>query len=194
MGNHNFINPLPQKTHMATVSETTTPQTAPQELVKPTEETLSTVSVSTLQNEEVIALQDGTFLLPCNICAKPAEAVSDACQHLSCGHLYLAKKDARDSKPWKSKFEEMVFRMKAVMQGNDDHENKKLVDDYYERNDKFMAKYPMYSRYKTGLQNLALLKKQEKKSFKSKWSKVRSKIKSLTWIYKTVQKQSYSNF
>ena len=69
-----------------------------------------------------------------------------------------------------------------------------MVDNYYEINDAFMAKYPMYGRYKIGLQNLALLKKTEKKSTKSRWSKVRSKIKSLTWIYKTVSNQKYNNF
>merc|ERR1712232_1135818 len=93
-----------------------------------------------------------------------------------------------------SKMEEMVFRMKADMQGHDDPANKKAVDDFYETNNEFMAKYPMYGRYKTGLQNMALIKKKEKFSAKNKWSRVRSKIKSLTWIYKTVQSQNYNNF
>ena len=65
----------------------------------------------------------------------------------------------------------------------------------FDDNNAFMAKYPMYGRYKTGLQNLALIKKSEKKSVKSRWGRVRSKIKSLTWIYKQVSDgQKYNNF
>ena len=91
--------------------------------------------------------------------------------------------------------EEMVFRMKAVMQGNEDSSNKRAVDAYYELNDKFMQKYPMYGRYKTGLQNMALVKKSAKPtSAKFKWSKVRKQIKSLTWIYNKVSTQNYNNF
>merc|ERR1712072_146638 len=163
-------------------------------LAKGREETFSTISIGTLRDEEVEALEDGSFQIRCNVCNKCATSETDMSQTLACGHIHLEHKDSKDKTKHKSVFEEMIFRMKALKQGNDNGENKKLVDNFYERNDKFMLLYPMYGRYKTGLQNLALLKKTEKKSGKSKWSRVRNKIKSLTWIYKNVNSQHYTNF
>merc|ERR1719163_1133944 len=169
-----------------TTQQTITETPVPEDSIQVKQETQSTVSIGTLLDEEVQQLEDGRFLIPCNICQTVQACDSDESQCLPCNHLWIELKDAKNKKRFASKMEEMVFRMKAVMQGHDDPANKQAVDDFYETNNTFMAKYPMYGRYKTGLQNLALIKKKEKKTFKSKWSRVRSKIKSLTWIYKSV--------
>jgi len=171
---------------MNTLTNNTTPNVAPEEPAKEVQETLSTVSMESLKEDQKVLFQDGKYLLTCNICNKCSGTETDASQMLQCGHAYLQKPGSTDKCRFANKMDEYVFRMKAVMQGNDDVSNKRLVDNFYEQNDEFMQKYPMYGRYKTGLQNMALFKKTEKVSAKNRWSRVRSKIKSLTWIYKTV--------
>merc|ERR1711903_407615 len=118
-------------------------------------------------------LENGKFALPCNVCCIQVEADTDMSQKLSCGHIYIQKKGSKHKAKFPSKYDEMVFRMKAVMQGNEDNDNKRAVDAFYELNNKFMAKYPMYGRYKTGLQNMASLVKKSgkvKTSAKFKWN------------------------
>merc|ERR1712007_277237 len=114
----------------------------PQEPAKEVQETLSTVSVSTLKEDQAQLMNDGNYLLTCNICGHSHESETDASDILACGHTYLEKKDSTHKKKFANKMEQMVFRMKAVMQGHDDKDNKKLVDAYYESNDVFMQKYP----------------------------------------------------
>merc|ERR1712093_293988 len=190
----------PNKIHTKTTTEKYNKMqahntTEPAETHHAKQETESTVTVQSLYDEEVLRLENGKFALPCNVCCAQIEAETDESQKLSCGHHYIEKAGCEHKAKFSSKMEEMVFRMKAVMQGNEDCDNKKVVDGYYEQNDHFMSKYPMYGRYKTGLQNMAMFKKSKKKtSAKFKWSKVRKQIKSLTWIYKKVSTQNYNNF
>merc|ERR1711881_104560 len=198
MGNHNYKNnKIYQKLKMnSTTTETVTPQTDNVMTNQVKNDTMSTVSVGTLLNEEVQMTEDGKFVLYCNVCNSHATSETDMSQNLECGHIYIQAPDCKHKKVYKSVFDEMVYRMEAIQQGNENPKNKQIVDNYYECNDKFMSKYPMYGRYKKGLQNMALFKKTKKMTGKSRWSRVRKQIKSLTWIYKNVNncQAKYKNF
>ena len=58
-------------------------------------------------------------------------------QLLPCNHIFLEKKDAKTHKLFPNQFSEMCFRMKALMQGNDNQENKEMVDKFWHDNDVF---------------------------------------------------------
>merc|ERR1712080_45407 len=198
MGNHNYKTKflLQQNTMQAINNNTIAPQVDLEQTNQVKQDTISTISVGTFANEEVEMTEGGKFLLFCNVCCTKSTSETDMSQFLPCGHVYIQAGDSKHKKVYTSVFDEMVFRMKAVMQGNENPDNKKIVDNYYEVNDKFMTKFPMYGRYKKGLQNMALFKKTKKMTGKSRWSRVRKQIKSLTWIYKNVNnaQAKYRNF
>ena len=100
---------------MATTTENTPVTQEIQDLMNAKDETQSTVSVSTLQGEEPEILGNGKHLLHCNICGKVTAGDSDMSQILLCKHVYIEKKGSTEKKRFKTKFEEMVFRMKAIM-------------------------------------------------------------------------------
>ena len=79
----------------------------------------------------------GFFAVKCNVCFKIHKCDTDACQVLPCKHLYVEKLNSKDKKKFPSKFDEMCYRMKALRQGNDDNNNKRMVDAYYMKNAKF---------------------------------------------------------
>ena len=105
------------------------------------------MSIGTMYDEEVQVLENGKFALPCNVCCTQIEADTDMSQQLSCGHIYVQLNSSKHKAKFPSKMDEMVFRMKAVMQGNEDSSNKRAVDAYYELNDKFMQKYKSWKCY-----------------------------------------------
>ena len=86
--------------------------------------------------------------------------------------------------------------MKALTQGNDDQNNKRLVDKYWETNELFNNKFPAYARYKGNeIWNYANLssKTYEDAKKRSKWSIVRKNVrKTKTWISRL--SSGYVNF
>merc|ERR1711976_533434 len=128
----------------------------------------------------------GFYMLHCNVCLKDHKSLSDASQVLPCKHVYIEKPFSKDKKKFTNKYNEMCFRMKALQQGNNDVLNKKLIDDYYERNELFAAKYSMYGRFQgnaTWNFNNLQAKTMEDVAPKSKWGIVRKNVKkSKTWM------------
>lgn len=87
------------------------------------EETISTLTngIYNQENEKIDAtelnhlLDESKFLLCCNVCNKCFVAETDMSQVLPCKHVYLQEKKAKHRKKYKSTWDEMCFRMKALM-------------------------------------------------------------------------------
>jgi ribosomal protein L31 len=78
-------------------------------------DTLSTVSIDEDELATPRVDERSSFLLTCNICFKCHVTETDMHQRLPCGHIYLQKRTARFRKKFKSRYEEMCFRMKAIL-------------------------------------------------------------------------------
>ena len=96
--------------------------------------------------------KESKFLLVCNICTKAHVKDKDDSQILPCSHVYLQKSNSAYRKRYPSRYSEMCFRMKAILQGYEDVVNKRLVDNYYDFSPQMMAQYQHYGKFKGSIQ------------------------------------------
>ena len=57
----------------------------------------------------------GFYMLHCNVCLKDHKTLTDDSQVLPCKHLYIEQPFSKNKKKFTNKFNEMCFRMKALM-------------------------------------------------------------------------------